>query len=114
MSNVNNHSAITVFYNALYDHGAKVAQVSTVIRLQDGRLGFNPWQGLGIFLFPTVSRPAPEPTQIPIQWVPGTISPGGKWLGHEADHSLPPSAKVKNMYSYTSTRSYNFKCMVLS
>jgi len=26
-----------------------------------------------------------------------------KWLGHEADGLAPPSAKVKNAWSYTST-----------
>jgi len=30
-----------------------------------------------------------------IQWVPGAISLGLKWLGCEADHSPPSSAKVK-------------------
>jgi hypothetical protein len=28
---------------------------------------------------------------------------GVKWAGREADHSLPPSAEVKNEWSYTST-----------
>jgi hypothetical protein len=32
------------------------------------------------------------PTQPPIQSVPGDLSPGVKWLGHEGDHSL----EVKN------------------
>jgi hypothetical protein len=36
------------------------------------------------------------PTQPPIQWVFGTISPGIKQPGHEADHSPPSSAEVKN------------------
>jgi hypothetical protein len=36
------------------------------------------------------------PTQPPIWWVPGTISPGLKWPGREADHSPPSSAKVEN------------------
>jgi hypothetical protein len=31
-----------------------------------------------------------------LQWVLGTISPGVKRPGREADHSLPSSAKVKN------------------
>jgi hypothetical protein len=34
-------------------------------------------------------------TQPPIQQVPGDLSQGVKWLGCEADHSLPSSAKVK-------------------
>jgi len=53
--------------------------------------GFNSWQGLGILLYNTVSRPAPRPTQPPIQWVPGAPSLGVNRLGHEADH-LPPSS----------------------
>jgi hypothetical protein len=58
-------------------------------------LGFNCWWGLGIFLFTTTSRAALGPTQPPIEWVPGALSLGVKWLGHEADHSPPSSAKVK-------------------
>jgi hypothetical protein len=34
-------------------------------------------------------------TQNPIQWVPGALSLVVKWPGHEADHSLPPNAEVK-------------------
>jgi hypothetical protein len=51
--------------------------------------------GLGTFLFTTASRTALWPTQPPIQWVPGALSLGVKWLGCEADHSTPSSAKVK-------------------
>jgi hypothetical protein len=57
-------------------------------------LGFNSWQGLGIFLFTTASRMAVGPTQPPIQWAPDTLSLGVKWLGCEADHSPPSSAEV--------------------
>jgi len=64
---------------------------------------FMSWQGLGIFLFTTMSRPALGPTQPLIQWVPGVISLGVKKLGCEADHSPPPSAEVKNVWSYIST-----------
>jgi hypothetical protein len=32
---------------------------------------------------------------LPIQWVPGALSLGVKWPGHEVDHSPPSSAKVK-------------------
>jgi len=42
-----------------------------------------------------VSRSALGPIQPPIQWVPGNLSLGVKWPGHEADHSHPSSAKVR-------------------
>jgi hypothetical protein len=60
-----------------------------------GVLGFDSQLGLGIFLFTTASRTALEPTQPPIQWVPGALSLGVKRPGREADHSLPSSAEVK-------------------
>jgi hypothetical protein len=60
-----------------------------------GILGFDSRRGLGIFLFTTASRTALGPTQPPIQWVPGALSLGVKWLGSEADHSPPSSAEVK-------------------
>jgi hypothetical protein len=47
------------------------------------------------FLFSRSSRPALGPTQPPIQRVLGTLSPGVKRLGCEADHSPPASAEVK-------------------
>jgi hypothetical protein len=55
------------------------------------------------FLFSTSSRPALGPTQSPIQWVPGALSPGVKLQGREADHLPPTSAEVKNTWIYTST-----------
>jgi hypothetical protein len=57
---------------------------------------FDSQQGQEIFLFSTVFRLALEPTQPPIQWVLGTLSLGVKWQGHEADHSFPSIAEVKN------------------
>jgi len=59
-------------------------------------LGFDSWQGLGIFLFTTASIMALGPTQPPIQWVPGALSLEVKWPWHDADHSPPSSAEVKN------------------
>jgi hypothetical protein len=58
-------------------------------------LGFNSQWGLGIFLFNTVSRIALGPTQPPNQWLPGALSLGVKWPDHEADHSPPSTAEVK-------------------
>jgi hypothetical protein len=57
---------------------------------------FDSWQRQEIFLFSTTSIPALGPTQPPIQWVPGALSPGVKRQGREADHSPPSSAKTKN------------------
>jgi hypothetical protein len=45
-----------------------------------------------IFLYFTAFRLA---LVTPIQWVPGTLFMGRKWLGHEADLS-PSTANVKN------------------
>jgi hypothetical protein len=75
---------------------------------------FESRQGLGIFLPTTVSRRALGPTQPPIQWVTGALSVGVKWPGHEADHSPPPSAEVKNAWSYTSTPPVCLHGVVLS
>jgi hypothetical protein len=49
-----------------------------------------------IFLFSTGSRPALEPTQPSIQWVPRGFSLGVKRRSREAEHSLPSGAEVKN------------------
>jgi hypothetical protein len=66
------------------------------------------------FLFATASRLVLRPTRPPSQRVPGTLSPGVKRPGHEADHSLPFSAKVKNAWSYTSVLPIRLYGVVLS
>jgi hypothetical protein len=54
--------------------------------------------GANIFPLSSVSRPALEPTQPPVQWVPGVRSPGVKTRsGRDADHSPPSSAEVENV-----------------
>jgi hypothetical protein len=48
-----------------------------------------------------VSRPALGPTQPPVQWVPGVLSPGVKARpGRDADHSPPSIAEVENEELY--------------
>jgi hypothetical protein len=57
---------------------------------------------LKLFLFATASRPASGPTQAPIQWVLGAFIPRVQGPMREADSSPPPSAEVKNAWSYVS------------
>jgi hypothetical protein len=52
--------------------------------------------------------PALGPTQYPIQWAPGTHFLVIMRAWREADHSPPPSAEIKNAWSYTSTPQYAF------
>jgi hypothetical protein len=59
------------------------------------------WEGR--VFFTTASRPALGPTQPPIQWAPGGLTPAVKRPGREVDQSPPSSAEVKNSWSYTST-----------
>jgi len=58
---------------------------------------------MGLFLITTTSTSAQEPTQPSGQSVSRAFTLGAKQLGHEANHSSPPSAKVKNMWHYIST-----------
>jgi hypothetical protein len=60
------------------------------------------------FLTSTVSRPAVGPTESPIEWVPGPLSPGEKWQEREADHLRPTNAEVKKMWIYRSIPLYVF------
>jgi hypothetical protein len=72
-----------------------------------GRSGFDPRRGQRSFPLSSVSRPALGPTQPPVQWVPGVLSPGVKrgrgvtltthphlmprsWMSR----TLPPSASM--------------------
>jgi hypothetical protein len=52
--------------------------------------------------FPHLSRPAPGPTQPPVQWVP-RLSRGLRRPGCDADHRPLSSAEVKKELSYTAT-----------
>jgi len=51
------------------------SSVNIVTRLRAQRPGSNSWQGKGIFLLTTASRPALGPTQPYIEWVTGALSP---------------------------------------
>jgi hypothetical protein len=58
--------------------------------------GFDIRQGQEISFSAVTSRPALGPTQAPIQWVQGALSPGVNRRESEADHSPSSSVKVKN------------------
>jgi hypothetical protein len=79
-----------------------------------GVLGLDSREGLGIFLFAALSRPALVPTQPLIQWVPGAVSLGIKRPGRVADQLPPSSAEVENTWSYTSTPPIRLHGAVLS
>jgi hypothetical protein len=84
-----------LFYSSLRSLNILVSWVFAFYGLDDrgSRVRFP--TGDGIFLFTTAFRTALEPTQPPIQWVPGALSLGVKQPGREADHSPPSSAEVK-------------------
>jgi hypothetical protein len=56
-------------------------------------LGFESSRDNRFFLLHIKSRPNLGLTQPPIKWVLGNLSLVVKWVGHAADHLLPPSAK---------------------
>jgi hypothetical protein len=55
---------------------SRVAQYSDWLRAE--RPGFDPRQRQRIFPLTSASKPALGPTQPPLQWVPGALSPGVK------------------------------------
>jgi hypothetical protein len=80
--------------------------IATGYGLDDREVGVRVSVGSRIFF--TSSRLDLGPTQSPIQWVPGVLSPGVERPGREADHSPPTSAEIKKMWIYTSTPPYVF------
>jgi len=74
----------------------------------------NFYQLTGSFPFIAASRSALGPAQHPTQWVLGFLYVGVKRPGREADHLHPPSAEIKNAWSYTSIPSIRLNVVVLS
>jgi len=76
--------------------GSSVSIVSDY-GLDDRAIGVRSPAGAKDFPLASVSRPALGPTQPPVQWVPGVLSPGVKARpGRDADHSPLSSAEVVN------------------
>jgi hypothetical protein len=79
--------------------GSRVSSGSIVsdYGLDDRAIGVRTPAGQRIFPLTSVSRPALRPTQPPVQWIPGVLSPGVKARpGRDADHLPPSSAEVVN------------------
>jgi hypothetical protein len=94
MSGKIGHDRFLTFFCPIYysSTGVGIAE-SVLLRAGSPGLDSRQWK---VFLFSTASTPALGPTQPPIQWVPGVLSPGIKRQEREADHSPPSSAEVKN------------------
>jgi hypothetical protein len=59
-------------------HARCVFLTTTKLSFPPPQYGFDPRQRQRIFLLASASRPALGPTQLPVQWVPGVLSPGVK------------------------------------
>jgi hypothetical protein len=81
--------------------------IATGYGLDDQEVGVRVAMGAKL-LFSTSSTLDLGPTQPPIQWVPGALSPAVRRPGREADHSPAASAEVKKMWIYRSTPPYAF------
>jgi hypothetical protein len=66
---------------------------SSVI-IATGLSGFDSWQRQEMFLYSTASIPALEPTQPPVQLMPGVLSSRKNQPGLETDHSPPSSDEI--------------------
>jgi hypothetical protein len=76
----------------LRNWGSSVSIVSGY-GLDDRAIGFDPRRGERIFPLAFVSRPALGPTQPPVQWVPGVLSPEvkrGRGVTLTTHHRLVP------------------------
>jgi hypothetical protein len=88
------------FLITTFTHRSRVSSGSIVSDY--GRSGFDPRQGQRIFPLASLSRPALGPTQPPVQWVPGVLSPGVK-LGRGATLTTHPHLVPRSWMSRSYT-----------
>jgi hypothetical protein len=62
----------------LIEHRCSSGSIVSDYGMDDRAIGVRTQQGQRIFRLSSVSRPALRPTQPPVQWVPGVLSPGVK------------------------------------
>jgi hypothetical protein len=106
----NNNDNNYYYYN--YESRNSVVGIATGYGLDHRGVGVRVRMGSRIFFFLRCTGWL-GPTQPPIQWVMGTLSPEVKRQGREADHSPPSNAEVKKMWIYTSTTPYVFMALGL-
>jgi hypothetical protein len=99
-------STITRKQNELIYISTEVLGIATGYGPEDREIGVR--VTVGSTIFSTSCRPALGHTQGPTRRVPGTLYPGIKWQGREADHSPPTNVEVKKMWIYTSTSPHVF------
>jgi hypothetical protein len=100
---------LTLTMNECFNHNIRAGTArDTALSYGLDDRWFESRQGLGLFLFTTVSRTALGLTRLPIQWLSGALSLRLKRPDREVDHSSPPSAEVKNAWSSTTTPQYSF------
>jgi hypothetical protein len=76
----------------IIDEQAQLSQYNDELR--SGWSGFDPR--------PTASRPILGPSQAPLQWIPGALSPGANLPGREADHlHLVSRSRIVELYLYS-------------
>jgi hypothetical protein len=64
--------------------------------------GFSPGRGERILPLSSVSRPALRPAQLPVQWVPGVLSPGlkrGRGVTLTTHPHLEPRSRMSRSYT---------------
>jgi hypothetical protein len=91
------------YINIIIKFHSRGSSVSIVSWLRAGRSGFDLRQRQRIFLLAAASRPALGPSQPPVQWIPGVLSPGVKRPGRDADHSPHLVPRLSRNRSYTSS-----------
>jgi len=69
---------------------------------------------IGFFLLTIASTLAMGPAQPPVQSVLGAFALRVKWPGHEVDHSLPSSAKIRTAWSCMSIPPTHFCGVMLN
>jgi hypothetical protein len=81
--------------------------MNITVCLRTGRLGDRgsiPGRGERSFLLASVSRPVLGPTQPPVQWVPGVLSPGlklGRGLTLTNHPRLVPRSRMSRSYTFS-------------